>query len=249
VPPKPVEQKPTVVTTTGLGMEAKVAGAFEPPTFPGIDEVTKNWTEIPKSLFVHKPTVMLNKDVEYKMPVGVIAVKAGASAVAVDQEGGMLIVAPGADSPGRASVAIDDTDIKTIVTAMYEQYKINQIALAKKQFDAAKIAASRPDNFGKKKVFDSGPVKNDKPTRNADGTYPILVESMRLGQVREITPQNIKKWGDAQQENIDGKDYWTVVVNYSTKTMFGDFNVDAQARIYGGKVEKWVYTGSGEVVP
>jgi hypothetical protein len=31
--------------------------------------------------------------------------------------------------------------------------------------------------------------------------------------------------------------------------MFGDFDVEAQARVFGGVVEKWVYTGSGEVVP
>jgi hypothetical protein len=31
--------------------------------------------------------------------------------------------------------------------------------------------------------------------------------------------------------------------------MFGDFDTQAQARVANGKVEKWIYTGSGEVVP
>jgi endo-alpha-1,4-polygalactosaminidase (GH114 family) len=72
---------------------------------------------------------------------------------------------------------------------------------------------------------------------------------MKAGQVTEITPTNIKKWGDAQLEKIDEKEYWTIIVDYTTKTMFGDFDTQAQARVFGGKVEKWIYTGSGEVVP
>jgi hypothetical protein len=38
-------------------------------------------------------------------------------------------------------------------------------------------------------------------------------------------------------------------VKYETQTMFGKFETEAQARIKNGRVEKWVYTGSGEVVP
>ncbi len=92
-------------------------------------------------------------------------------------------------------------------------------------------------------------ASNEEPKRDADGTYPVILASMKAGQVTEITPTNIKKVGKPAQEKIDGKNYWTIIVNYTTKTMFGDFDTEAQARIMNGKVEKWVYTGSGEVVP
>ena len=92
-------------------------------------------------------------------------------------------------------------------------------------------------------------VSNDAPKKNSEGAYDLLLASMKAGQVTEITPTNVKKWGDVQVEKIDGKDYFTIIVDYTTKTMFGDFDTQAQARVAGGKVEKWIYTGSGEVVP
>ena len=90
---------------------------------------------------------------------------------------------------------------------------------------------------------------NSKPEKAEDGSYPLLLASMKSGQVTEIKPDNIKHWGDPQSEKIDNITYWTVVVKYETQTMFGKFETEAQARIRDGKVEKWVYVGSGEVVP
>jgi hypothetical protein len=72
---------------------------------------------------------------------------------------------------------------------------------------------------------------------------------MKAGEVTEIKPDNIKSWSDPTQEKIDGTEFWTVNVKYETQTMFGKFETEAQARIKNGRVEKWVYTGSGEVVP
>ncbi len=42
---------------------------------------------------------------------------------------------------------------------------------------------------------------------------------------------------------------WTILVKYENDTMFGKFDVEAQAHIRDGRVDKWIYTGSGEVVP
>ena len=72
---------------------------------------------------------------------------------------------------------------------------------------------------------------------------------MAAGGVTEIKPDIIKSWGEVIRENIDGEEYWTIIVQYETVTMFGKFDTEAQARIRNGKVLKWVYTGSGEVVP
>jgi hypothetical protein len=90
---------------------------------------------------------------------------------------------------------------------------------------------------------------NGKPEKAADGTYPLLLASMKSGQVTEIKPDAVKNWGDAKQEEIDKVRYWTVIVKYETQTMFGKFETEAQARVKDGKVDKWVYVGSGEVVP
>ena len=99
------------------------------------------------------------------------------------------------------------------------------------------------------KASPGGTGANAKPERSEDGTYPLLLASMKAGQVTEVKPDNIKSWGDVTSEKIDDVTYWTVVVKYETQTMFGKFETEAQARIKDGKVEKWVYVGSGEVVP
>ena len=245
-PPKPVikapaKPKPAVV--------AKVTPAPakpeppQPPPGPTLEEITKNWTEIPKSLFAQHPQVTLKKDVDLKMGNGSMSLKAGNTVVAVDQENGMLIIASPSSPAIRGTVALDDTDIKKVVTALFEQWKVAQAEIAKKG-----PPASKPDGVGQKKIPPMS-ARNTRPTRNSDGSYAILMESMRRGEVREITPQKIKKWGEPEYETIDGKDYWTIIVSYTTTTILGDFNVDAQARIAGGKVEKWVYTSTGETVP
>jgi hypothetical protein len=72
---------------------------------------------------------------------------------------------------------------------------------------------------------------------------------MSAGEVTEIKPDNIKEWGEVAREKIDDTDFWTIIVKYETVTMFGKFDTEAQARVKNGKVLKWVYTGSGEVVP
>jgi hypothetical protein len=149
----------------------------------------------------------------------------------------------------RGEVAITDTDIKEVFAAAYDIAIKNQIEAARRAHEYRLAAADREKNAPATAKGGGGGGGNGKPDKDADGKYPILLASMRAGEVTEVKPDNIKSWGDAQQEKIDGADYWTVNVKYETQTMFGKFETEAQARIKNGKVEKWVYTGSGEVVP
>ena len=172
-------------------------------------------------------------------------VKAGEQLFAIGQEGGNILVAPTADSPMRGPVALDDTNIKEIVTAGYENWKIAYLASDRRAFDYRK---SNPEAATKTVASAKGkasPAGNDKPSRDKDGTYPLLLASMKSGQVTEIKPDAIKEWGEPVLE--DG--IWKVNVKYETMTMFGKFDTEAQAQIKNGVIEKWIYTGSGEVVP
>jgi hypothetical protein len=157
----------------------------------------------------------------------------------------MVATSPDPGAPS-AQVALDDTDLKAVLTAAYENWKVNMTEYKRRQHLFAKESAGRVQEA---KKGGAPVVVAGAPQKNADGTYDVLLTSMKAGQVTEITPTNIKKWGDAVVEKIDGKDYFTIIVDYTTKTMFGDFDTQAQARIFNGKVEKWIYTGSGEVVP
>ena len=249
--PEPMPEAPKVAVAGGMGESIKVEpkeGEFVPPPFAPIEEVVKGWTDIPKGAFMPPRPVKLLVEAEFKMSVGSTKMKPGGLVAAVGQEGPMLVIAPTETSAARARVGLDDTDIKQVLNQAYDKWKVAMTERAKRAFEFKKSSASRQQDAAKGGGGKAAPG-NTKPARDADGTYPLLIASMKAGKVTEITPQNIKKWGDAALEKIDGKDYWTVIVNYTTKTMFGDFDVEAQARILNGAVEKWVYTGSGEVVP
>lgn len=248
--PEPKPELPTVAAAPGMGEATKKEedpNEFHPPVFPPLEQVVKDWKEIPKKAFPRP--VKLLKAVEFVMPIGKSKVGPGGMATAVDQDGDNLIVAPTETSPARSQIALDDTDLKQTLSQAYETWKVEMVAYKRRQFDFRKNAAQRQSETPAKGGKTTAVASNDKPERAGDGTYPLLLASMKAGQVTEITPTNIKKWSDATQEKIDGKQYWCVIVNYTTKTMFGDFDTEAQARILNGKVEKWVYTGSGEVVP
>jgi hypothetical protein len=237
----------------GLGEMVKVADAdgFMPPEFPPLEDIVKGWMEIPKSAFPRP--VKLMKGVEFVMMVNNNKIGSkvgpGGEATVIAQDGTNLVVAPTPTSPAKTQINIDDTDLKASLTQAYDNWKVQRIAWLKRQFLFSKESANRVAETSKGGAPVAAATTGAKPEKNGEGTYDILLTSMKTGQVTEITPQNAKKWSDVQLEKIDGKEYWTVIVDYTTKTMFGDFDTQAQARIFGGKVEKWIYTGSGEVVP
>lgn len=226
--------------------------AFVPPVFPPVDELTQNWAVVPKGFFNTPKQVTMKKDLELKMQMGKATAsttfKAGTKIFVMGQEGPNLVVGASAGSPMRGLVAMDDTDFKDVFTAAYEQVKVVQTENARKAHEYRLAAAERAKNAPASSSGGGG-SSNDKPVKDADGAYPLLLASMKAGEVTEIKSDNIKSWGDAAQEKIDGVEYWTVNVKYETQTMFGKFETEAQARIKNGRVEKWVYTGSGEVVP
>jgi hypothetical protein len=226
--------------------------AFVAPVFPPVDEVTQNWAVVPKGFFNTPKQVTMKKDLELKMQMGkataATTFKSGTKIFVMGQEGTNLVVGASAGSPMRGLVAMDETDFKEVFTAAYEQVKVVQTENARKAHEYRLAAAERAKNAPAAPAG-GGSASNDKPTKAADGTYPLLLASMKAGEVTEIKPDNIKSWSDPTQEKIDGTEFWTVNVKYETQTMFGKFETEAQARIKNGRVEKWVYTGSGEVVP
>ncbi|MCB1277648.1 hypothetical protein [Prosthecobacter sp.] len=227
--------------------------AFVAPVFPPVDELTQNWAAVPKGFFTTPKQVTMKKDLELKMQMGKATAsttfKSGTKIFVMGQEGANLVVGASAGSPMRGLVAMDDTDFKEVFEAAYEQVKVVQTENARRAHEYKLAAAERAKNAPAGSSGGGGGSSNDKPEKDADGAYPLLLASMKAGEVTEIKPDNVKSWGDAAQEKIDGTDYWTVNVKYETQTMFGKFETEAQARIKNGRVDKWVYTGSGEVVP
>ena len=258
-PPKPVMEEPKPVMEPPKPAAPMVEapapppmpkeGEFVPPAFDPIEVATQNWTNIPKSAFPRQ--VVMKRDLTLQMKIGnsnaSTQVKAGGSIFAVGQQGTDILVSPTDTSPMRGKVGLDDTNLKEVLSGIYDKWKVARTETLRRAHEFKLASAERAKNAPPPTAgaTASASAGNAKPARDKDGTYPLLLASMNAGQVTEIKPEAIKEWGEPQ--NTDGM--WTVIVKYETQTMFGKFDTEAQAQIKNGKVEKWIYTGSGEEVP
>ena len=183
---------------------------------------------------------------QFKMGAGSSTMNAGSAAVAMTFDNGVLTVAPTETSPARAAVALDATDLKAVLDAAYEDGKPMRTA-GLREIYARKQAALKSQGVV---VAPTGSLDaSGMPIRNPDGTYPILLASMDSGQVTEVTRKNVHRWGLPTPAKIEGKDGWSIKVNYDANSIFGPMPVEAQALVANGKVKGWYYIGSGEEVP
>jgi hypothetical protein len=235
---------PAPVTPAAPAAPTTEANGFVVPKFEPLEVLTQNWTKIPPSAFPR--TVKLTQMVEFKMSVGASKMPAGGSAVALAFDNGRLSLAPTEASTARAIAPIDSTDLKSILSAGYEEWKVLRTDVLRKQHaKRLELAKSQGIVTAPSGSLDAA----GKPVRNPDGTYPILNASISSGQVTEIKSTNVHRWGEATQVPIEGKTGWSVKVNYDATTIFGLMPVEAQALILDGRVKGWFYTGSGEEVP
>lgn len=237
-PAMPVVEKPKPVVVASPTISSG-------PKFDPIEVLTGNWLKIPVSAFPRE--VKLLQEATYKMSVGSSKVAAGGMAFALGAENGVLTLAPTVTSPARAQVPIDGTDLKTQLIVAYDKWKIvravelKTIAAKKLQSPSVTAAPVAPSSS----EVDAG----GKPVRAGDGSFPLLLASMKSGQVTEIKPELITGWQEAQPTSVQGKSGWAVKVSFNAKTIFGLQPVDAQALVLDGRVKGWYYTGSGEEVP
>ena len=249
VPAKPasvaaVSSAPVPAVTPPAPVKAASADAsgFVAPKFESLDVLSKNWSFIPKTAFSRQ--VKLTRNTQFKMSAGAATINAGAEVTALGFDKGQLILAPNEASAARAAVAIDDTDLKAVLAAGYEQWKVARTAAAKSTF-LAKAARGDAPAVTDPNAVDAG----GKPVRGSDGSFPVLVSSLKSGDVTEIKLANIHRWDDPQPTMLDGKPGWSIKVQADVDTVFGLQPAEAQALVRDGRVKGWFYTGSGEPVP
>ena len=247
--PAPTPPPASTPTATAPASTTPVADAdgFMPPKFDTLETLTKNWTFIPPSAFNPPRELKLVKEVEFKLSAGSSKLAAGSKAYALAMTNGLLTVAPAPASPARAQVALDDTDLKTILHEGYERWKPLRTAALKKIWERKRAMTASGESGGT--TLAGSTDEAGRPRQNADGSYDLLLASMRSGQVTEAKPETVKSWGPPMEQLIEGRNGWAVRVRYEATTIFGPMEVEAQALIAGGKVKGWYYTGSGEEVP
>lgn len=233
---------PRVTQDTPPAPAPRDAG-FTPPHIEPLEALTKNWTVFPPTAFPRQ--VKLSKPVTISMDRGSSTLPAGSTAVAIGAQANVLIVAPTPESPARGQTFVHDTDMPTQVRESYERWKKGRVEMAlvawKKQQSSA-AASTRASMPG---AVDA----TGMPKRNTDGSYDLLLASMRIGQVTDIKLSKIKQWGIPQARMIDSLPTWTVSVRYETMAFCGPLDAEAQAQVRDGQVIRWIYPGSGEPVP
>jgi hypothetical protein len=238
---------PKAAETTTPTTPAPVATTPAAPKAGSIEALTNNWANIPASAFQQPREVTLKKDVEFKMAAGASKMAAGRKVYATAFKDGMLALIPAPGSTARAIVSIDDTDLKAILTEIYEKWKVARAAylaeVAAKKKSMAPVNTSEA-NANRAEADDAG-----RPVKSSDGTYPLLIASMARGQVTDIKPGTVTSWGEPIVTQVQGKTGYAIKVTYKSDTIFGPQEVDAQALVVNGKVQGWFYTGSGEEVP
>lgn len=245
VAPPPAPEPPKPVVTAPPPPPAPVVTAPAAPKAGSIEALTNNWTKIPPTAFPRE--VKLLQDAEFKMSVGSSKVAAGSKAYALGASQGILTLAPTASSPARAQVPIDGTDLKQVLTVIYDAWQVKNEA-------AQRANAARRAQFAAQAATAAAASASEvepggKPVRDATGAYPLLLASIKSGQVTEIKPENIQRWQEAVPITVQGKPGWAVKVNFQANTVFGLYESEAQALVADGKVKGWYYTGSGEEVP
>ena len=73
----------------------------------------------------------------------------------------------------------------------------------------------------------------------------LMQASIKGGQVKEFTFDQVQGWKVGEDESVDGEDYKTGLAAYKAETIFGVKTVQAKALIQNGKLVKWVYAKTG----
>jgi hypothetical protein len=230
---------PAPVPATAINPAPSKLDGFVPPTIPDVESATVNWTRIPPSAFPRP--AKLSKAVSFKSSFGATEVRAGTEVTVMGAQDKILTVAPNAQSSLRGTVELESTDLQATLTQVYESWRAKRIEAARQSWQHRNESAAAPES--------SVPASDDKPEMGSDGTYPLLIASMKAGDVTEITPANIVRWGQPVRGEHQAQPCWDILVDFNAQTAFGKISSSAVAKVVRGRVVGWFYKGSGESVP
>lgn len=75
-----------------------------------------------------------------------------------------------------------------------------------------------------------------------------MQDSIKAGDIKEFTFDQVLEWTEGPNELNDGKTYQTGLVSYKAKTVFGERTIQAKALIKDGKVHRWLGARSGKAL-
>ncbi len=92
------------------------------------------------------------------------------------------------------------------------------------------------------------PAAEPQPVPTASGpvdVVKVMQESIRSGQIKEFTFDQVLGWKAEPEETVEGTAYQAGSVSYKAETIFGVKTIQAKALIKEGKVQRWIWPKSG----
>jgi hypothetical protein len=83
------------------------------------------------------------------------------------------------------------------------------------------------------------------PEVGASDVVKVMQDSIRTGQIKEFTLEQVLDWSIGAAETVDGETYQTGLASYKAETIFGVKTIQAKALVKGGKVQRWIWPKSG----
>lgn len=96
-------------------------------------------------------------------------------------------------------------------------------------------------------IAEKAPEKSEEhlPPPAKSDVVAIMKNSIMEGQLKEFTFEQVTDWTAGENETVDGLEFATGTVTYTTETLFGKKTIDAKAYISGKKVARWIWPKSG----
>jgi hypothetical protein len=239
----------------------EIAARYPLPEFRPIETLTGEWKKIPPSAFPRQVTLNSPLDMQLVGGAGSARFEAGSKVMAVSAADGVLTVTPSIGASVRGSVAIDQTDFKSVLGAVYEEFKTRKRAEVARLREQAREEPKKPGpglaavlaSHGAQPPPDVQTKIGPRPEQNPDRTVPAMVASIAERTARKKTSEpklpDINGWGPVTYRVVNGEPFWGGSVRYTARTIFGEFPTEAVALMRHGRVVKWIYSGTGEPVP
>ncbi len=227
-------------------VEDEITRRYPLPKFREITEITRDWTWMPTKAFPRR--IIAKQPLVFNVAGGTASLPSGSEVSALAMDKAMVTLARTATDSAMIQVPLASTNLKELMTRLYDEYtnKMRSRVIATRQAARdAKNQPKAPDVSSDERVRLAG----NTPEQDADGAVTIMVASMRKQEVTEVKPDNIKQWGlIGFHKESPSKGYWTCSVTATMSTIFGEVDTDITAWMANGKVVRWFYTGSKEPV-
>ncbi len=166
-----------------------------------------------------------------------VVVPAGVPVTPVRVEGSELVVSPfGGPIEGR--VAVMESDL------------VERLGNQPPPVDPPPVAGG-----GEEEMTDPEPQPEPDPEPepepapagklDAEAVVKLMQDSIKSGQIKEFTFEQVLGWKGGEEEERDGVTYQTGMVAYKAETIFGVKTIQAQALIKDGAIVRWIWPKSG----